>query len=136
MERGKYFISLTMLKLKSPWKIIPFLKYSVPASKGAAKAIGNLKSEVKSRGLLKHYTLTVWSSEDAMRVFKFSDAHKNAIRNTRRISSELKLIHYYSDTIPTWEEVFQKIKKAPEYDKIKLTNLPAKEENKPLEKNK
>jgi hypothetical protein len=53
----------------------------------------------------RHYTLTVWASDEGIDDFARSGAHAKAMRWSKRIAREIRTHTYRSETIPTWNEV-------------------------------
>ena len=61
---------------------------------------------VKTHGFWKnHYTMTLWDSEEDMNDFYRSGAHLEAIKDARRMSSEIVLLRLEADGFPAWSEV-------------------------------
>jgi hypothetical protein len=76
-----------------------------------AKALSGKKG-FQNTGLgYKHYTMSAWSDEAAMRQFAYSDgAQKEAMKQTRKIAREIKTYTYQADAMPTWREAKQLVK--------------------------
>lgn len=59
--------------------------------------------DFKKKGIWKkHYTMTLWQSEDAMKKFALSGAHKEAMRSSGRIAKEIRTITIEANQLPTW----------------------------------
>ena len=95
-------LSITHLKLKSAWKIFPFMS-------STAKIIKQLdKSAVvdfKSNSTLKnHYTMSLWDSEKDMRDFYVNGEHAKAMKGASKIAAEIKTIHFEADAFLSWKD--------------------------------
>ncbi len=51
-----------------------------------------------------HYTLSAWENEEAMRAFAYKgDLHLAAMKESRKLSTEIKTYTYQDDTVPDWK---------------------------------
>lgn len=92
--------TITSIELKGP------SKYFILSSK-AWHIMKQLKSsnyiDFKKRGFwTKHYTMTLWPSEDEMKNFSSSGAHKEAMRSSQQIAKEIRTITIDANKLPTW----------------------------------
>ncbi|MFS4456603.1 DUF3291 domain-containing protein [Maribacter sp. 2304DJ31-5] len=92
--------TITSIELKTPFKFFRL-------SSSAWKITKQLKSmgyiDYKKKGFwTKHYTMTLWRSEDEMKKFALSGPHKEAIRNSRLIAKEIRTITVDADKLPSW----------------------------------
>lgn len=97
------YVSITGLKLKSPWHLLRFYWHAVPSLRQARMAPGNLSADVKTINGIYH-TLTAWEGEAAMREFLYAGAHKRAISAFRTIATG-KTFGFETDHVPGWDEV-------------------------------
>ena len=67
----------------------------------ARQAEGCLRAEAKSIDGVQH-TLSVWTSESAMRAFMMTGAHRQAMKAFRSIATG-STIGYEADSVPDWE---------------------------------
>jgi len=68
--------------------------------------------DFKKRGFwTKHYTMTLWRSENEIKKFASSGAHKEAIRNSKRIAKEIRTITIDADELPSWSVAKKLLKK-------------------------
>lgn len=96
------YISVTGLRLKKRWFFLQFIWHAVRSRHQAVRSKGVLHVAVTSRQGTQH-TLTAWDSKDSMEAFKYSGAHKQAIKVFRQFF-EGKTYGYDSDSIPDWDE--------------------------------
>ena len=91
--------TITYIRLKSPYKFF-ILSYK------ALQIIKQLKStnckEYRSKGFwTKHYTMTLWNNEEEMHSFAKSGAHLEAMKNSKKIASEIRTISITAEELPT-----------------------------------
>ena len=98
----RMIISITGLKPKSVFTIIPFWLKAIPSLSQAKNAKGNLHCEVKKIKGIQH-TLTAWESEEALKNFVYSGIHLKAIQSFRKIATG-STYRYKSETMPSWDE--------------------------------
>ena len=96
------YVSVTGLELKSPWQLPRFYWHAVRALRQAKRAPGNLHSDVKTVGRVRH-TLTAWRDRQAMCAFRYSDPHRSAIAAFGSFATG-KTCGFESDGLPSWEE--------------------------------
>ncbi|MEL7542577.1 MAG: DUF3291 domain-containing protein [Pseudomonadota bacterium] len=96
------YVSITGLRLKRWWHVVPFWRYAGPCFLAASNAPGNLKVMAKTSEGVRH-TVTVWESREAMQAFVFTGVHADAIAAFNTFATG-KTWGYETDTIPTWEE--------------------------------
>lgn len=102
------FVSITLIRLRSPFKIPMLIRYSGPI-------FGNIRSHkclsFSTSGLwLNHYTMTVWNNEEDMKEFVFSKEHKAAMAKTKEMASGVKFYQAEMNKKPTWREAKRLIK--------------------------
>lgn len=95
-------VSITYIKLKSPLKIFKLISYSMKSVKELS-LYGNVK--FKTSGFwTKHYTMTLWNSEDDIKKFARNGAHKEAIKISSIIASEIRTTTIELNELPSWQE--------------------------------
>jgi heme-degrading monooxygenase HmoA len=74
-----YFVSITLLRLRL-WRYFPpFSLQAYRSAKQARSSEGNSAVAMLWESENTFWTRTVWSSEDAMKPFIFSGAHRQAL---------------------------------------------------------
>ncbi len=97
-------ISITSLKLKHLWGYFPLTYRALFVTLQLRKQKGLIK--FKNTGLgYDHYTLTAWQSEADMKAFARAGAHLDALKYTKKLAQEVRILTYKADTIPSWKEV-------------------------------
>ncbi len=62
----------------------------------------------KKRGIwTKHYTMTLWESEQQLKDFARSGAHLEAMKTSKSIASEIKTYTYDADKLPDWNSALK-----------------------------
>lgn len=94
------YVTVTYLKLKSPFKLLAFLKHVFNIM--AQLKESNAKSYRTSGFLINHYTVSLWPDEKSLKKFARSGAHQKAIKDAKNIASTVKVYTYKSDKLPDW----------------------------------
>lgn len=94
--------TITSIELKGPFQFFAL-------SARAYSIMKQLKStnykDFKKRGIwTKHYTMTLWNSEEDLKAFSNSGAHLEAMKKTREIAKEIRTITIDAVVLPSWYE--------------------------------
>lgn len=95
-------VSITYLKLKHPFKLFALGLHSSRINK-QLQTSSCLDFKTKS-GILKHYTMTLWDSEEDLLEFMLKGAHHQAMTQSLQLAKEIKTIRIPSANLPTWEQ--------------------------------
>ena len=95
-------VTITSIELKGPLKFF-LLSYR------AMLILKQLKTtncrEVKTKGFwTKHYTMTLWNSEQELKDFARSGAHLAAMKKSREIAKEIRTVTIPAEKLPDWNE--------------------------------
>lgn len=98
-------MTITSIHLRSPFKFFPLSLY-------ALHIVRQLKStncvEFKKKGLwTTHYTMTLWKSEEALKAFAMSGAHREAMQKGADIASEIRTLTVDAEQLPDWKTAKQ-----------------------------
>ncbi|EAZ80929.1 DUF3291 domain-containing protein [Algoriphagus machipongonensis] len=94
--------TITSLELKSPFHFFALAASALNISR-QLKAT-NCK-EFKKRGFwMKHYTMTLWESENELKEFARSGAHLEAMKASSQIAKEIRTFTFDTESLPNWEE--------------------------------
>lgn len=102
--------TITSIELKGPFQffVLSARAYSIIKQLKAT----NFK-DFKKRGIwTKHYTMTLWNSEDDLKAFSKSGAHLEAMKKTREIAKEIRTITIDAEVLPSWREAKKLLEKA------------------------
>lgn len=92
--------TITSIELKGPFK---YFMLSALAWKIMKQLKATDYADFKKKGIwAKHYTMTLWPSEEAMKRFASSGAHKEAMRSSGSIAKEIRTITIEVDELPKW----------------------------------
>lgn len=95
-------ITVTSLRLR---KLSGFFKLTwlgMNITRQAMRQPGFVKLKNGGFGYL-HFTLTAWESEEALKNFAHSGKHKEAMKQSKSIATEIRTYTYQSDQFPSWE---------------------------------
>jgi len=81
-------VSVTRLRLASPWSLPAFLVYAALTSRQTRRSPGFLAGWLGNEPPLAFWTSTVWQSADAVRAFRASGAHLKAMPKLLRWCDE------------------------------------------------
>ncbi|NVK63459.1 MAG: DUF3291 domain-containing protein [Flavobacteriales bacterium] len=100
--------TITSIELRGP------LKFFVLSSE-ALKIIRQLKTtncvKTKTRGFwTKHYTMTLWKNEEEMKAFAYSGAHMEAMKKSKAIAKEIRILTIDATELPNWKEAKELLK--------------------------
>ncbi len=104
-EDAMPYVSITGLRVRSWYNWPVFVWHAVKSMRQARMAPDCMRAEAKSIGGVQH-TLSVWTSQSAMRAFMMSGAHREAMRAFRSIATG-STIGYETDAIPDWKTARQ-----------------------------
>lgn len=95
-------VSITSIELKGPFKFFGL-------SANALSIIRQLKKSdcvaYRKRGFWnKHYTMSMWNSEEEMRAFATSGAHLKAMKDSALLAREIRVITIDSEEFPNWKK--------------------------------
>ncbi|RZS96947.1 DUF3291 domain-containing protein [Cecembia calidifontis] len=102
--------TITSIQLKGPFQFFAL-------SAKAYDIIKQLKTtnykDFKKRGVwTKHYTMTLWHSEEELKAFSNSGAHLEAMKKSREIAREIRTITIDAEVLPSWREAKKLLEKA------------------------
>ncbi|MGB2621506.1 MAG: DUF3291 domain-containing protein [Candidatus Acidiferrum sp.] len=104
-------VSVTRLRVRS-WRFMPmFLVYALRSSRQASRAEGNLALKLLPDRRQTFWTITLWTSEAAMKRFMISGAHGRAMRKLLHWCDEAALVHWTQETdaLPSWLEAHARL---------------------------
>lgn len=98
-------VSITRLRLRSPWVLPLFLWHALRSQKQARVSDGCLAAAVNNfDGAF--WTLTLWRDRAAMRAFMLSGAHRKAMPKLAKWCDEASLAHWDQEeaVLPPWRD--------------------------------
>ncbi|MEL6534652.1 MAG: DUF3291 domain-containing protein [Bacteroidota bacterium] len=93
-------VTITLLHLRKPWH---FFALSYQAMHILRQLKGTPVKQTRTQGFgAKHYTLSLWETEEDMKAFARSGAHLEAMKGARKIAREIRVLTLDQDTLPDW----------------------------------
>lgn len=97
-------VTVTSIKLKSVWYYFRLTMFGYKIVKQLKHENGFLKMKNTGFGY-DHYTISVWESEEDLKRFARRGAHSEAMKQTKKIASEVRTYTYTTELLPGWSEV-------------------------------
>ena len=105
------FISITRLRVRSPWYLPSFFWHAIRSKTQAKKAAGNLGIALLTDAKLTFWTKSAWTDQAAMRAFMLSGPHRIAMPVLMDICDEASLVDWTqgSAALPDWKEAHRRL---------------------------
>jgi hypothetical protein len=105
------FVSITRLRLRSPWLQIPFFWHALRSGNQARSAPGNLAFRALADARNTFWTATLWSDEASMRAYMVAGPHKQAMPKLIDWCDEASVVHWTQDSkaLPDWTTAWQRM---------------------------
>jgi hypothetical protein len=84
---------------------VPFAWYAWRSSTQARHAPGNLGARLRKAEGFAFWTLTVWQDEAAMKVYRITPPHRDAMPKLLKWCDEAAVVHWNQESaeLPDWE---------------------------------
>ncbi len=102
--------TITELKCKNYWKLPGMILISMRLANQAKSTPGNISTYIKAKWL-KAYTLTSWENTDALKTFRNSGLHKQAMKTMFDTASAFRFKTLEVEKQISWEKGFSEIEK-------------------------
>jgi hypothetical protein len=114
------FVSITRLRLKSAFQLVPFIWHTFKSGKQLTQS-NFIKGKTLLDKNLTFWTMTLWNNEADMRAYRNTDAHKLAMPKLQHWCNEASIVHWQQDgsDFPTWIEAHQKMQSEGRASKVK-----------------
>ncbi len=100
------YITITSILLRSPWQFFTLTNHGRKIMLQAKGTTGFVK--MKNTGWWKlHLTMSHWETEAAIKQFARSGAHLDAMKQSAKLSTEIRIYTFESDTLPDWKQAKQ-----------------------------
>ena len=106
------FISVTRLRIRRIFDLIPFFFYNERVVKQTVRAAGYLGGSLFVDARRTFWTLTAWESKAAMLAYRNADAHKAAMPKLQHWCDEASVVHWEQEDgmpMPAWPEAHQRM---------------------------
>lgn len=113
-------VSITRLRVRSWRYLVPFMFFAVRSSRQAKKADGNLAVSLLGDANNVYWTRTLWRTEEAMKSFMLSGAHRQVMRHLLDWCDEAAVVHWVqeSDQEPDWQEAYRRMQQEGRRSKV------------------
>jgi len=105
------FISITRLRIRSIWFLLPFLRTNQAALRQLKRESQFIKGKLLIDRKLTFWTMTAWASEKDMRAYRNSGAHLKVMPKLIHWCDEAHVAHWSqdNDALPDWHEAYRRI---------------------------
>jgi len=105
------FVSVTRLRVKSIFYLIPFMRANEASVKEINKSKGFLKGKELIDKKLTFWTITIWDNEESMKEFRSSTSHRIAMQHLPKWCDEASYHHWVQEEteFPTWDNISEKL---------------------------
>lgn len=95
-------VTITSLELRSP---LHFFALSYRAMKIMMQLQKTPCVKKRTRGFwTKHYTMTLWNSENDLKDFAKVGAHLTAMKDGKSVAKEIRTLTYEANSLPSWKD--------------------------------
>ena len=94
-------VTITSLELKTPFKFFILAYYSMNVLKQLSST--RVRQQRTTGFWTRHYTMTLWESEDELKRFAREGAHKTAMKKSRFLAKEIRVLTIDADQLPDWK---------------------------------
>ena len=114
-------VSLTRLRVRSIWLMPGFFLYAVRSTTQVRKAAGFQSGALLPDRHRVFWTMTAWDSQESMRAYMLSGAHKQAMPKLLDWCDEASVAHWpQTETeLPSWEEADRRMRETGRVSKVR-----------------
>ena len=114
-------VSVTRARIRRIWSFPPFALAAVASLQQARATAGFRGGSVCPDRRLTFWTLTVWESEDAMRAYMLSGAHRAAMPKFAEWCDEASVVHWEQSgaAAPSWPQAADRMRQAGRPSKVR-----------------
>ena len=115
------FVSLTRLRLRSIRFLPVFAVYAVPSNRQVQRAAGFQTGALLADRRWTFWTMTAWDSQESMRRYMTSGAHKKAMPKLMEWCDEASVAHWEQESaeLPGWAEADARMREMGRVSKVK-----------------
>lgn len=114
------FVSLTRLRIRSPRFLPSFFVYMLRSVRQVKKAQGFQQGALLVDRNRTFWTLTAWNSEETMRGYRNTGAHKSVMPHLLNWCDEASVAHWTQPepSLPSWEEADRRMRETGRASKV------------------
>jgi hypothetical protein len=119
-ESCVHFVSLTRVRLRSPYLLLPWMLHSARAMRSMHMAPGRIVTATRKTRGLAFWCLTVWKSEAAMRAHRTGGAALFDLERLRYWCDEAASVTWRQDTaeLPPWDEAEERLRSSAQLHRV------------------
>jgi hypothetical protein len=104
-------VSITRLRLRSAWYLLPFIVHAQRSSKQMVHHSKFIKGKTLLDKKLTFWTMSLWNNMADMRAYTNTSAHKNAMPKLQQWCDEASVVHWEQaeNELPDWQTAYQKL---------------------------
>lgn len=116
------FVSLTRLRLRSIRFLPVFALHAIRSNRQVQRSHGFLGGSLLPDRSWTFWTMTLWESQEAMRAYMVSGAHKAAMPHLMDWCNEASVAHWEQaeQELPTWVEADRKMRATGRVSKVRF----------------
>ena len=105
------FVSVTRLRVKSIFFLIPFMRANEASVKELKASVGLLKGKELIDKKFTFWTITIWENQESMKGFRGSLSHRNAMQRLPKWCDEASYHHWVQEDneVPSWDTISEKL---------------------------
>jgi hypothetical protein len=96
-------VSITSLRLRSLFGFFKLSLNGLKISLQAKSQPGFIKMKNTGFGY-SHFTISMWKSQEELKMFSRSGAHLEAIKIAKYLAKEIKIYTFETESLPSWNE--------------------------------
>jgi hypothetical protein len=121
------FISITRLRIRGWWFMPAFLWLTQRSAKQARTAAGFKGGFTLVDRKRAFWTMTGWDSEAAMKAYRGSGVHREAMKKLPDWCDEASVAHWMGDALPEWTEAWERMQKDGRFTPVNHPSVAQKE---------
>ena len=104
-------ISVTRLRIRSPWYLPGFFFYTLRSIRQARVAAGNSTVKLLPDAHRTFWTCTSWTDLNAMRAYVSAGPHRQSMKRLAHWCDEASVVHWEQDSLelPSWQEAHRRM---------------------------
>lgn len=103
------FNSITRLRLRSIFTLPAFLRDARASALQAGRSVGFISGALLLEGRMVSWTRTAWESEEAMKAYRDSDAHRAVMPKLVDWCDEASVAHWVGEPVSDWDEIYRRM---------------------------
>jgi hypothetical protein len=115
-------VSVTRLRLRSIWYLVPFIVWATRSSKQALNTPGCLAMDTRKTRGLTFWTRSLWKDDASLKSFMINAPHRKAMPKLYAWCDEAAIGRWTaeSDTLPNWDEAERRLASEGRLSRVKV----------------